>query len=179
MPLKILEGDITKLENVDAIVNAANAFGVMGAGVAGAIAKSAGYSDSKFSVDIHKIVRDVIKSQGPFEAGDVYISDSGLLKRRGINYLYHAVTMKYPGGLCSISTVDKLTRNVCETAIANNLKSIAMGGLGCGIGGLDVESVANRMSSLVISYINNIDVYIVDINPNFIKAFKQNFEKYK
>lgn len=174
MALKVYVGDITKVQDVDAIVNAANGVGIMGAGVAGAIAKSAGTSQSQFGVNIHEIVAEVVDKEGPFESGDVYISNSGLLMRRGIKYIYHAVTMKYPGGFCSISTVDKLTNRVINRALENNLKSIAMGGLGCGIGGLDKETVAKKMASICEGYAQQIDIHIVDISEKFIEAFKKN-----
>lgn len=174
MTLKVFVGDITKVSDVDAIVNAANGVGIMGAGVAGAIAKSAGTSTNQFGTNIHEIVAEVVKRDGPFDVGDVYITGSGLLARRGVKHIYHAVTMKYPGGLCSIGTVEKLVLNLLNKALSNNLKSIAMGGLGCGIGGLDKEVVAKKMASLCEGFAHKIDIYIVDINRRFIDSFVKN-----
>jgi O-acetyl-ADP-ribose deacetylase (regulator of RNase III) len=53
--MKVLVGDITKLMNVDVIVNAANGVGIMGAGLAGAIGRSAG---QEFLDAVRKIAKD-------------------------------------------------------------------------------------------------------------------------
>lgn len=172
--MKVYVGDITKVENIDAIVNAANGLGIMGAGVAGAIAKSAGTSKEHNGTNIHEIVQKVVEQQGPFYAGDVYVSDSGLLKRRGIKFIYHAVTMRYPGELCSIGMIPKLLKKVLDKALDNNLQSIAYGGLGCGIGSLDPEVVARFMANVSDSYHDKIKITVVDKNPEFIAAFRKN-----
>ncbi len=165
--MKVYVGDITKVENVDAIVNAANGIGVMGAGVAGAIARSGGLL-------LLENVNRVVDESGPFNLGDVYISDAGLLKRRGVKFVYHAVTMKFPGGRTSIGTIEPLLKKVLDTAIANDLKSIAFGGFGCGIGGLSKEEVAKRMAHISQGYNASIDIYVVDTREDFINEFKNN-----
>ena len=159
---------------MDVIVNAANSIGVMGAGVAGAIARSAGLSDSPNGVNIRKIVKEVVDNSGPFDVGDVYISDSGLMKRLGVKKIYHAVTMKFPGGRTSLGTIGPLLRNVLETAISNGGKSIAFGGLGCGIGGLSKEEVAREMALVSQEYNGRISIHVVDMNEGFIEEFKKN-----
>lgn len=170
--MKVYVGDITKVEDVDAIVNAANAFGIMGAGVAGAIAKSAGTSKEYNGTNIYEIVAKVVKEQGPFNPGDVYRSDAGLLKRRNIKYIYHAVTMKYPGSFCSIGLIPKLLVKVYDTAIIDNIKSIAVCGLGCGIGGLSPEDVGRVMAEVSENYVSKIKIHVVDMDDRFITSFK-------
>lgn len=172
--MHVYVGDITKVENIDAIVNAANGLGIMGAGVAGAIAKSAGTSKEHNGTNIHEIVRQVVDKHGPFKAGDVYVTDAGLLKRRGIKYIYHAVTMKYPGELCSIGLIPRLLQNVLDKAIDDGLQSIAFGGLGCGVGCLDPEVVAKFMANISDGYFNKIRMTVVDKNPLFVAAFRKN-----
>lgn len=165
--MKVYVGDITKVENVDAIVNAANGIGVMGGGVAGAIARSGGLL-------LLENVNKVVEASGPFDVGDVYVSDAGLLKRRGVKFIYHAVTMKYPGGQSSIGTIATLLEKVLDTAIENNVESIAFGGLGCGIGGLSKEETAKRMANISQGYNNRIKIYVVDTSEDFIKEFINN-----
>lgn len=171
--MNIYVGDITKVENIDAIVNAANAIGVMGRGVAGAIAFSAGVSNQHNGTNIKEIVKKVIEEEGPFQLGDVYVSDSGLLKRRGIKYIYHAVTMQFPGGITPIRCISPLLKKVLDKALLNNLESIAFGGLGCGIGGLDKSEVALRMASVAQEYHNRIKITVVDTSEEFINSFKK------
>lgn len=165
--MKVFVGDLTLVENVDAIVNAANGIGVMGAGIAGAIARSGGQLCRESALDV------VAKNGKPFQVGEVYISDAGLLKRRGVKQIYHAVTMQYPGGRTSIDTIAPLLRNVFDTAIKHGLKSIAFGGIGCGIGGLDKKLVASRMAMVAESYSNQLEITIVDINEDFIEECKK------
>lgn len=172
--MKVFVGDITKVQDVDVIVNAANGIGVMGAGVAGAIAHSAGTSNEQNSVNIREIVSSVVEKEGPFDVGDVYISDSGLLKRRGIKKIYHAVTMKYPGGQTLLRTISPLLKNVLELAIANGETSIAFGGLGCGIGGLSKKEVAREMAHVSELFDKKIKIQVVDMNEEFIEEFKKN-----
>jgi O-acetyl-ADP-ribose deacetylase (regulator of RNase III) len=163
--MRVIVGDITKVENVDVIVNAANGIGVMGAGVAGAIARSGG--------DLLKQdVKRVVEEQGPFQRGDLYISDAGLLKRRGIKQVYHAVTMQFPGGSTTLGTIASLLTRVLETAISNGVESIAFGGLGTGIGGLLKEDVAKQMANISQSYAGRIKILVIDINKDFIDYFK-------
>lgn len=165
--MKVIQGDITKVENIDVIVNAANGIGVMGAGVAGAIARSGG--------DLLRAnVKKVVDEGGPYEAGDLYISDAGLLKRRGVKFVYHAVTMKFPGGYTSLGTIGSLLRKVLETAISTGQKSIALGGLGCGIGRLSKQEVAKRMAHISQDYDAQIEITVIDTSEEFIKAFLDN-----
>lgn len=164
--MKVFVGDLTKVENVDALVNAANGIGVMGAGVAGAIARSGGDL-------LRENVGKVVEQEGPFQVGDVYVSDAGLLKRRGVTYIYHAVTMQFPGGRTSLGTIPNLLRRVLDKAIASGLQSIAFGGLGCGIGGLDKTEVAHRMAVVAQEYDQRIKIQVVDTNEDFIEAFKK------
>ncbi len=163
--MKVLVGDITKLMNVDVIVNAANGVGIMGAGLAGAIGRSAGQ-------DFLDEVRKIAKDSGPFLPGDVYISGSGLLVKRGIKKVYHAVTMKFPGERTPLSLVSPLLKKALDTALANGVQSIAFGGLGCGIGGLSKNQVAATMAPVAEGYADQIDITVIDTNQEFIDVFK-------
>ena len=165
--MRVLVGDITKVQNIDAIVNASNALGIMGSGVAGAIARSGG--------DLLKQnVKKVIDEKGPFQLGDIFVSDSGRLKRRGIKHVYHAVTMEFAGGGTSVGTIGPLLTRVLEKALSEGLESIAFGGLGCGIGGLTKEEVAKRMAHISQEYNGRIKITVIDTSEDFIKAFLDN-----
>tara|TARA_B100001778_G_scaffold334491_1_gene346118 strand:+ start:8916 stop:9479 length:564 start_codon:yes stop_codon:yes gene_type:complete len=164
--IRLLIGDITKLRDVEVIVNAANGIGVMGAGVAGAIARSGGeaFCDE---------VREIGRSQGPFAPGSVYASSSGAMNKMGIQAVYHAVTMMYPGTQSSIDDVVQSVRNTCKQAIEDGRKSIAFPGLGTGIGGLNKRQVAQRMATVLFEYHSQIDITVVDINEDFVLLVKE------
>ena len=163
--IRAITGDITKLRDVEVIVNAANGIGVMGAGVAGAIARSGG---EKFREE----VRSFGQEKGPFEPGSVYETDSGLMKRVGIKNVYHAVTMKYPGTQSSIDSVVQAVRNACRKAIEDERESIAFPGLGTGIGQLDRKQVAQRMTTCLLEYQSRISITVIDIDSSFISLIR-------
>lgn len=164
--IRLLVGDITKLRDVEVIVNAANGIGVTGAGVAGAIGISGGEA-------FKKEVRNIGKKDGPFDPGSVYESSSGMMKKMGIQSVYHAVTMKYPGTQSSIDNVVKAVRNSCKKAIKDKRKSIAFPGLGTGIGDLSKRQVAQRMATTLLEYSSNIQITVVDINEDFVFLVKE------
>jgi O-acetyl-ADP-ribose deacetylase (regulator of RNase III) len=164
---RVLQEDITKLRDVEVVVNAANGIGVMGAGVAGAMARSGG-----------DVLRNAAKKAytdngKPFEPGEVYITDSGLMKRLGIGLVYHGVVMKFPGGPTSLDIVSKVCRNVIHLCMINGVKSIALPGLGTGIGRLDVRSVAKRMVSILEPYSDSTDITLTDLNDGFIHSVRE------
>lgn len=170
--IRLLVGDITKLRDVEVIVNAANGIGVMGAGVAGAIARSGGE-------EFKKDVRIFAQKNGPFEAGCMYETESGMMKNLGIQKVYHAVTMKYPGTQSSIDDIIKTVKACCKRAIEDNRSSIAFPGLGTGIGQLDTRQVAQRMTTCLLEYCSKIKITVVDINEPFINLFNEALDKKK
>lgn len=166
MSLKVGIGDITKVRDVDVIVNAANGIGVMGKGLAGALAASGG--------DLLKnAAREYCKAHGPIAAGKMYKTDSGLLKRRGVKEIWHAVTMQFPGRPSSIEVVTSALRVTLAAAIIDGVRSIAIPGLGTGIGGLDKTQVAQRMAQIIEPYRGQLDIVVVDQSKEFIEAFKK------
>jgi O-acetyl-ADP-ribose deacetylase (regulator of RNase III) len=168
MPLTVTKGDITKVKNVDAIVNAANGIGVMGAGVARAIRRAAGEG---FAVH----VRDVAKAKrGWYSAGDVYVTDCGLLADNGIKAVLHAVTMKYPGGGTSYDVVEQCLQKVFAAVRKMGYTSVAVPGLGTGIGSLDPGIVAQSTVRIAQRF-GDLDVRIIDIDEEFVSAAKTAF----
>jgi O-acetyl-ADP-ribose deacetylase len=165
--INALLADITKSKNVEVIVNAANGRGIMGSGVAGAIARAGGETVGK---DAIKVCNDNKRSNGRngFVEGESYISSSGTLSERGIQKIYHCVTMDYPGGRTSLDTVSKAMRSALDLAIKNGIKSIAFPALGTGVGGLNKSQVASIMVSIAKSYESQIDITLVDIDKEFM-----------
>lgn len=163
--MKAINTDITKIKNVEVIVNAANGLGPMGYGVAGAIGRAGG-------PDMRKEVRDICKA-GKYEGGDCYISGPGDLSKLGAVAIYHCVTMRYPGSISSLDTVGKAMRATLDLALQNGVKSIAFPGLGTGVGSLDQKSVAAVMVRTARKYSDKIDIVFADINTKFIGFIQQ------
>lgn len=172
MEIKVKCGDITKIKKVDVIVNASNGCGIMGAGVARGIALAGG---SDFCADVRKIAMD----GGPKEAGTVFLSPPGLLSRNHIKAVIHAVTMKYPGSPTSYSVVDSCLAAIFKTMAANGFNSVAMPGLGTGIGNLDRSVIAYRMVDVAKIYSRDVDIRIVDLDEMFIKEAEEAVSRIK
>ena len=164
--MKVGSGDITKVQNIEVVVNAANGLGIMGAGLAGALARAGGEL-------LSKAAKTYCEEYGPFDAGTCYRTDAGLLKRRGVKEVYHAVTMKYPGSHSNLQHVENALRAVMSEAMAQGVRSIAIPGLGTGIGRLDRKTVAQSMAKILEPYNGQMEILVVDRNELFIRDFQE------
>jgi len=122
----LLEGDITD-QAVDAIVNAANSALVLGAGVAGAIARRGGDA----------IARECAE-KGPIEVGESAITTAGELPAR---FVIHAAGMP-PGGQASAESVRAAVRSALALAESEGCRSVAFPAIGAGIGGFSLQTCA-------------------------------------
>ncbi len=132
-------GDITE-EQVDAIVNPANSFLVMGGGVAGAIRRKGG-----------KVIEDEAISKAPVDVGDAVATGAGKLKAK---YVIHAPTMKYPASATDEKSVRLATRAALKVARQLGVKSIAFPGMGTGVGGVPYHVAANAMCDEIKSFLD-------------------------
>lgn len=160
--MQVIKSDITQL-SVDAIVNAANAVGIMGAGVAGAIKKAGG-------LEISREARKIC-SEYRFQPGSAYYTKAGRLECK---HIIHAVTMKWPGQKSSIEIVEKCVRSVFNRAKQLGCSVIAIPGLGTKIGRIPPERVARLYKELipVMEAQYNIEVIVCDIDEKFIEEMK-------
>lgn len=154
-----LRGDITQVEDVDYIVNAANGKGPMGSGVAGGIRRAGGkeIQDAAF----------LMCSKSDYQPGDIYVTHAGRLSYKNV---IHLVTMKNPGGNTSYKIVEKCLRNLINYCEVANIKKIALPALGTGVGGLDIKKVAEIFKE-ILGPIEDIEFLVVDIDPLFIYNF--------
>ena len=158
--ISAIKGDITKVENVRYICNAANGIGPMGAGVAKAIRDAGGISIQQEAF--------LVCSKSDYQPGDIYITKAGLLPYKEI---FHLVTMKYPGGKTSYEVVEKCLLNLINIMRLKNVTKIALPALGTGIGRLDVVKVSEIYKNILGS-VQDLEFIIVDIDPVFIYQFK-------
>lgn len=127
-------GDITELE-VDAIVNPANSECIMGGGVAGAIKKAGG-----------KVIEEEAMQSAPIPIGKALATSAGKLK---CDFVIHAPTMLVPAQATNISNIEKATRAALNCALDYGLKSIAIPGMGTGIGRVPASEAAVAMITIV------------------------------
>ena len=135
--LKLAEGDITELDT-DAIVNAANASLILGAGVAGAIRAKGGPSIQQGCDEI-----------GGCPVGGAVITGGGNLKAR---HVIHAVGPRKGEG----NEEEKLknaTLNSLKVANDNGLKNIGFPAISTGIFGFPIERCAEIMLTGAIDYL--------------------------
>lgn len=171
MTLRCYQGDITKIENIDVLVCPANSYGYMDHGLARSIAISAGTSDKHNGTNILDLVREQVERVGHFKVGDVFETDAGLLKRRNVKIIYHAVLIKYINDFCSYQTVDKMLEKILYRALSSRIESIAISGLGCGMGNLDKQITAKIMRNKLDGFANTFDIHVIDKSMDFVKSF--------
>jgi O-acetyl-ADP-ribose deacetylase len=134
--VRVWQGDITTLE-VDAIVNAANNQGWLGAGVAGAIRRAAG----------GEVEREAV-AQGPWPVGEAVRTGPGRLGDRGVKAILHAAAMA-PGRPASAEAIAGATASALGLAAAEGLASVALPALGTGVGGVEQGAAAAAMAAAV------------------------------
>ncbi len=168
--IKIMMEDITCLKKVDAIVNASNGKGPMGAGVAKSIALAGGQ-------ELVDEVKFKCKLEGGYRAGSFFTSTSGNMKN--FKKVYHAVTMDYPGGMTSLEIIKQCVIKTLDQAIVDGITSIAFPGLGTGIGKLDAKIALETMFHIFLQYEEKIDIYFIDVNRKIIDEAEIIYEKFK
>lgn len=159
--IEVKRGSILELE-VDAIVNPANSMLTMGGGVAGAIKRAGG----------EEIEREAIKN-APLKIGKAIVTTAGRLKAKNV---IHAPTMERPGPTTT-ENIYKAMYATLELAHNANFRSIAVPGMGTGVGGLSPDKAAEAMFKaledklkigLKVEYI-----VFVDLSEEVVDAFKK------
>ncbi len=135
--IRVAQGDITKFKG-DAIVNAANNRLKLGAGVAGAIARSGG-PEIQRECDQH----------GPIRVGEAAITGAGKL---GVRFVIHAAAMGDEPA--SRESIAGSTRHSLELADQNGVKTIAFPILASGIAGFGLEEATRIMTQTIRDYLN-------------------------
>ena len=146
--IRIAQGDITEFAG-DAIVNAANNWLKLGAGVAGAIRKKGG---PEIQAECDRI--------GPIRVGEATITTAGKLPAR---YVIHAAVMGDEPA--SYESVRQATKSALELAVAKGLKTVAFPLLGTGVGGLDKERVARIMLEEIKAAPDTLEVTLYGYTP--------------
>jgi O-acetyl-ADP-ribose deacetylase len=136
LQLTVVIGDITE-QMTDAVVNAANNYLWMGAGVAGAIKAKGG----------EEIEREAMKL-GPIEPGQAVTTTAG---RLGARYCIHAAAMGQDLAT-SADLIKKATQSALAEAARLGLDSIAFPALGTGVGSFPADACARLMIAAAISH---------------------------
>jgi len=132
----VVLGDITEQAS-DAVVNAANNYLWMGAGVAGAI-------KAKGGVEIELEAMRL----GPIEPGQAVTTTAGRLRAR---YCIHAAAMGQDL-VTSAELIARAARSALAEAERLELDSVAFPALGTGVGGFPADACARLMIAAALSH---------------------------
>lgn len=144
--ISVAQGDITEFQG-DAIVNAANNRLILGAGVAGAIARKGGPT-----------IQEECNKHGPIRVGQAALTGGGDLAAR---YVIHAAAMgDEPASRLSI---EGSTRHSLQLADEVGAKTIAFPILASGIAGFALEEATRIMLASVRAYLATADTGIEEI----------------
>lgn len=136
----IQKGDITEMA-ADAIVNAANNDLLLGAGVAGAIARKGGESIQKECNEI-----------GSIPVGFAAITGAGNLKAK---YVIHAASMGLGGARTTAKSLKTSTAHSLRLAMEYGLKTIAFPAVGTGVSGFPIDECAEIMLREAVEHLGN------------------------
>ncbi len=126
----VKRGDLTR-ERADAICNPANSLMYMGGGAAGALKRAGG----------EEIEREALR-HAPVPVGKAIATTAGKLQAR---WVVHAPTMERPAMRTTSEKVYLATKAVLECADAIGARSIAIPGMGTGVGGVSYRGAAKAM----------------------------------
>ena len=158
MAIVVEYGDITKIV-CDAIVNPANSYGYMGRGVAGAIKRIGGIEIENEAISL-----------APIPIGKAIVTTAGSLP---CQHVIHAPTMKEPAMRINIDNVKLATRAALKLAEDLKIKSIAIPGMGTGVGGVSLSDAAREMVTVAKEFEDKFEkIVFIGINNDLIEAFK-------
>lgn len=159
MAIIVEKGDLTRI-SCDAIVNPANSFGYMGGGVAGALKRSGGA----------EIENEAI-SKAPIDVGKAVETTAGSLPCK---YVIHAPTMEEPAMRIGVENVTLATRAAFNLGVELNLKSIAIPGMGTGVGGVSTDDAAQAITRIAKEFENKFEkIILIDRNEDMVNSFNK------
>jgi O-acetyl-ADP-ribose deacetylase (regulator of RNase III) len=165
--IHIVQGDITEM-NTDAIVNAANEYLILGAGVAGAIREKGG-----------ALIQQECDKIGRIAVGSAAITTAGNLPAK---FVIHAVGPRMGEG----HEDEKLSKAVAASlklAEENRLKSIALPAISTGIFGFPLPRCAEIMFAEISDFLWDSrylkDIFLVLWDEQAFSIFKNQMHKLK
>jgi O-acetyl-ADP-ribose deacetylase (regulator of RNase III) len=144
--IRAVQGDITEFDG-DAIVNAANNDLILGAGVAGAIARRGGPT-----------IQEECDAHGPIRVGQAAITGGGDLRAR---HVIHAAAMGDEPA--SRASIEGATRHSLKLAEENGIRSIAFPILASGVAGFALDEATRIMLATIRAYLAETETQIEEV----------------
>jgi len=159
LQITVVQGSILEAD-AQVIVNAANSLGLMGGGVAGVIKRAAGA----------EVEREAVKD-APIRVGKAVLTSGGKTKFKGI---IHAPTMPQPGMRIPAENVAFATEAALALADEQGFESVAIPGMGTGVGGVAHADAARAMVEAVRAFSPRAlkAVILVDVDPAMVSAWR-------
>ena len=130
MTIRLMQGDLLKQDDVDAIVNTVNCVGVMGRGIA---------LQFKNKWPANNQAYELACKSGQVKLGHMFVFDSGGLVKP--NFIINFPTKGHWRSKSYIKSIQDGLKDLVEQVKRLKIKSIAIPPLGCGNGGLDWSDV--------------------------------------
>ncbi len=166
MSIEIIKADITEME-VDAIVNAANTSLVRGDGVCGAIFNKAGF-------DLDKECQEI----GHCDTGEAVITKGYGLKAKYIIHTVAPIWDNYKNDGTREELFQNCYYNIFQTAIENQIKTIAIPCIGTGLYGCPIELGRNYAFDMAKKVEDKFDkIYFVCFRDKELEIYN-NWYKY-
>jgi len=167
--LKVVLRDITE-EETDAIVNAANSYLAHGGGVALAIVRKGGK-------EIQEESNEIIKRRGPLKTGEAVLTKGYKLKAK---FVIHTVGPMWGEG-DEENKLRKAINSVLNIAKENNIKSISIPAVSCGIFGFPKDIGTKIIVEEVLKYIKSCkdcfsEIHFIGIDKEIVELFKKALE---
>src|SRR5438093_6817523 len=158
--VRVVQGSILEME-VQVSVNAAKSRGIMGGGVAGVIKRAGGAE-----------VDEEARRQAPIPVGSAVVTWGGRTKYQAI---IHAPTMPEPAMRIDPQNVALATRAALALAEAKGFASVAMPGMGTGVGGVAHTDAAAMMIKEIRTFVPRAlqTVVLVDVDPAMVQAWRE------
>jgi len=160
LEIKVVQGSILDVD-AQVIVNAANSLGIMGGGVAGVIKRAAGPE-----------VEEEARRQAPIPVGSAALTSGG---KTGFQGIIHAPTMPQPAMRIEPQNVGQATRAALRLADEGGFESVALPGMGTGVGGVALADAAAAMLREIKAFSARRlrSVVLVDVDPAMVEAWSQ------
>lgn len=134
-------GDIFS-KHADCFVNAVNCVGIQGKGIALDFRKRFNKAYKEYKELCNNKVLDL------YNGGSMHVDYHASVNDGNPVYIYQFPTMYYPGERSSLGTIKHGMEDLCETLIIHDdIKTISIPPLGCGIGKLEKKDVEGIIKS--------------------------------
>lgn len=158
--IEIIKGNLLE-QPVDAIVNPANTSGYMGYGAAKAIVLAGG-----------KAIEQEAVSKAPLIIGDAVVTTAGTLPFKCV---IHTATMDDPNEPIERGVISKALLGAVLMADDLEYQSLAIPGIGTGLGGVTKEIAAEAMIEPLRNFIPQHlkKIIFVDLSDDMVEAWKK------